>query len=85
MNPNYSYYEAVVSHVYDDCAYVTKLELKTKCHIYKRVLLHRHPWLRPEPGDEVTLEVSGSGYQIYSYRNQPTALNSYNEFHTIAM
>ena len=85
MNPNFGYHDAVVTHVYEDCAYVTKLELKTKCWIYKRVLLHHHPWLRPEPGDEVTLEVSGAGYQIHSFRNQPTAHNSYNVFHTIAV
>ena len=76
-------HDARVLAVYHDCAYVTRLELKTKCHIYKRVLHHRHSWIRPEPGDDVTLEVSQCGYQIKSIRSQPSDHNSYNDFSRI--
>ena len=83
MNKSFGYYDACVLAVYPDCAYVTGIELKTKCHIYKRVLHHRHSWIRPEPGDDVTLEVSQCGYQIKSIRSQPSAHNSYNDFSRI--
>lgn len=76
-------HDARITHVYSDCAYVTRLELKTKCHIYKRVLHHRHSWIRPEPGDDVTLEVSQCGYQIKSIRSQPSERNSFNDFSRI--
>ena len=76
-------HDARITHVYPDCAYVTRLELKTKCHIYKRVLHHRHSWIRPEPGDDVTLEVSQCGYQIKTIRSQPSDRNSFNDFSRI--
>ena len=76
-------HDARVLAVYRDCAYVTRLELKTKCHIYKRVLHHWNYLIRPEPGDDVTLEASQCGYQIKSIRSQPSAHNSYNDFSRI--